>query len=230
MSQKSKSHITREDDNTREKDVDVKDSVVAVDVIPDSQQNTEHPTRPTTTDCQPDTETCLKQPNKPKKAGRPPKVKASIKAQEVQALADKLGMNKITDNQVSFLVEYLNSEPGTVSNAALCRRIGITEQSACKWWKNPLWVELLWRMAIQREQAHLATIWAVVRDRAKSGNMAAVGMYVQRFDPEFIMHKAKTGRKSEAEKAKIKAAQAAIAGLAKDNKSIPLAPTGTNTK
>ncbi|MHC4621132.1 MAG: hypothetical protein ACYTEQ_25580 [Planctomycetota bacterium] len=223
MSQKSKSHITREDETRREKAVDVAVKDVAVD-------STTIDNSSTTTDCQPDTETCLKQPNQPKKAGRPPKVKASIKAQEVQALADKLGMNKITDNQVSFLVEYLNSEPGTVSNAALCRRIGITEQSACKWWKNPMWVELLWRMAIQREQAHLATIWAVVRDRAKSGNMAAVGMYVQRFDPEFIMHKAKTGRKSEAEKAKIKAAQAAIAGLAKDNKSIPLAPTGTNTK
>jgi hypothetical protein len=217
----------------QEKDVDVKDSVVDVVVVPDSQQNIEHPTRPTTTDCQPDTETCLEPPidattapNKPVK--RPRKFKPA-QADEIRRIAEQCGFDSITDLQVNWLVGYLNSEPD-VTDREISRNCGIHATTAGRWWRKQKWVDLVYQVSVARERKHLGVVWRAARLKAEAGDIRAITLYTARFDPEFIALKSKVPGQSAEDKARVAKAQAAIADAAKSKKTITLASTGTNNK
>jgi hypothetical protein len=239
MSQKSKSHITREDETRRENDVDVKDSVVAVDVIPDSQQNTEHPTRPNTSNNKRNKEACLDSSTEvfdattapPKPVKRPKKYKPA-EADEIRRIAEQCGFESISDLQIQWLVEYLNSEPD-ITDREISRNCGVHATTAGRWWRKQKWVDLVYQVSVSRERKHLGVVWRAARLKAEAGDIRAITLYTARFDPEFIALKSKVPGQSAEDKAKVAKAQAAIKAAASNKangSTLPMTGTGIGNK
>jgi hypothetical protein len=228
---KPESKHTSRETKTQDKDVDVKDSVVAVDVIPDSQQNTEHPTRPNTSYNKRNKETCLVTQNVPKRLRKPVKHvpdRYDIDGPKVKQIALDMGFTKITDQQTAWLVEYLNCGPD-VKDREVTKKCGFHERTVGRWWAKQQWVDLVVKVAESRARRGLPRVWKALEDKAATGDVRALALYLQRFDGSFI-RQTKQPAASPEDKARMQAAQQAIANAARKPKSIPLAPTGTNTK
>jgi hypothetical protein len=236
---KPESKHTSRETKTQDKDVDVKDSVVGVVVTPDSQQNTEHPTRPNTSNNKRDTETCLDSSTEvfdattapPKPVKRPKKYKPA-EADEIRRIAEQCGFDSISDLQIQWLVEYLNSEPD-ITDREISRNCGVHATTAGRWWRKQKWVDLVYQVSVSRERKHLGVVWRAARLKAEAGDIRAITLYTARFDPEFIALKSKVPGQSAEDKAKVAKAQAAIKAAASNHShkpTLPMSTTGTNTK
>jgi hypothetical protein len=152
-------------------------------------------------------------PINPAKTGPKSKNNEITNEFKVREIAAKTGFGKLTKKQVAWLVAYLNCEP-EMGDTAVAHEAGVDIRSAAKWWKRPAWTELVWRCAVAREQKHLGKVWRAARQKAESGDLRAIALYTQRFDPEFIQLKGQQPM-TEAEKATRNKALSVIRDAAK---------------
>jgi hypothetical protein len=148
------------------------------------------------TDCQRNTETSLNTQNNPNQAstrdnsGQTQDVKRcqrqyDVDEATVRRIAKQRGFEKVTDQQVQWLVAYLNSAPDA-KDSEITERCGFYPKTVGRWWLKDAWVDLVVRVAESRARKGLARVWQALEDKAASGDKHAIGLYLQRFDGEYL--------------------------------------------